>query len=157
MNKLSAISWWEQDTFNEMIKAAELDHLTELDIYYANSLKQQLTSNQSLLVLLNRLWCLTPHSIIFQLYRSSQFYQWRKPEYTTNPPHVTDKLYHIYFFCSCIEHTSPWAGFELTTLVVIGNCTGSCKSNYHVITSTTARLTPSFILLHAVKKHQIPT
>jgi hypothetical protein len=43
LNNLSAISWWEQDTFNEMIKAAELDHLTELDIYYANSLKQQLT------------------------------------------------------------------------------------------------------------------
>jgi hypothetical protein len=29
------------------------------------------------------------------------------------------------------------AGFELTTLVVIGtDCTGSCKSNYHMITTT---------------------
>jgi len=29
------------------------------------------------------------------------------------------------------EYTSPWGGFELTTLVVIGtDCTGS-KSNYH--------------------------
>ena len=29
--------------------------------------------------------------------------------------------------------------FELTTFVVIGtNCTGSCKSNYHAITTTTA-------------------
>ena len=35
---------------------------------------------------------------------------------------VTDKLYHMLY-----EHTSPLAGFELTTLVVIG--TGSCKSN----------------------------
>jgi hypothetical protein len=30
-------------------------------------------------------------------------------------------------------------GFELITLVVIGtDCTGSCKSNYHAITTTTA-------------------
>jgi hypothetical protein len=30
-------------------------------------------------------------------------------------------------------------GFKLTTLVVIGtDCTGSCKSNYHTITTTTA-------------------
>ena len=31
------------------------------------------------------------------------------------------------------------AGFELTNLVVIGtDCTGSCKFNYHTITTTTA-------------------
>jgi hypothetical protein len=30
-----------------------------------------------------------------------------------------------------------WAGFKLTTLVVIGtHCIGSCKSNYHIITTT---------------------
>ena len=30
------------------------------------------------------------------------------------------------------EYTSPWVGFEFTTLVVIGtDCTGSYKSNYH--------------------------
>jgi uncharacterized membrane protein len=39
----------------------------------------------------------------------------------------------------CIEHTSPWAEFELSTLVMMGtDCTGSCKSNYHTITTTTA-------------------
>jgi hypothetical protein len=37
---------------------------------------------------------------------------------------------------SCIEYTSPWTGFDLTTLVVIGtDCIGSCKSNYHAITT----------------------
>jgi len=41
-------------------------------------------------------------------------------------------LYHISF----IEYTSPWAGFELTILVVmIADCTGSCKCNYHTITT----------------------
>ena len=37
-----------------------------------------------------------------------------------------------------VSSTLPWAGFELSTLVVIGNdCIGSCKSNYHTITTTT--------------------
>jgi hypothetical protein len=35
-----------------------------------------------------------------------------------------------------ITYTSPWAAFELTTLLVIGtDCTGSCKSNYHTTTT----------------------
>ena len=50
------------------------------------------------------------------------------------PVQVTDKHYYKRLYR---VHLS-WAGPEFTTLVVIDtDCTSSCKSNYHTITTTT--------------------
>ena len=65
------------------------------------------------------LWYLTPLSTMFQLYHGGQFYWWR----------------NIMFYLVYLV--------KLTTLGVMDtDCTGSCKSNYHMITAVA---TPTMI------------
>ena len=58
------------------------------------------------LMVFNATWL----STIFQLYRGSPYYWWRKLEYLEK---TIDELDHIMLY------TSPWSRFELTPLVVI--------------------------------------
>ena len=99
---------------------------------YSKKENSYMSIKHSLFVLRFASWYLTSLSTTLQLYRGGQFYWWRKP------PTYRKSLTHFITKC-CIEYTSPLTWFELTTLVVIDTYyTGSCKSSYNTITTTTS-------------------
>jgi hypothetical protein len=98
-------------------------------------------------------WCCSATSFVCMYIVSSLvFYSvWILEPYFNYPFRILSSfLFMIHFFASytilynneyllkkrflycCIEYTSPWAGFELTTLVMIDT---DCKSNYILLIS----------------------
>jgi hypothetical protein len=85
------------------------------------------------------LWCLTPLSTMFQLYRGDKFYWWKKPEYpkkTTDLSEVTDKFLSQNVVWN--THLHEWDSNSQLLVVKGTDGIGNCKSNNNTTTTTTA-------------------
>jgi hypothetical protein len=68
-------------------------------------------------------WCLMPFSAIFQLYHGSQFYWWKKPEYSERTPdhgQATFKLDHLWLRVECTLFCNLQSRARTHAILVIG-------------------------------------
>jgi hypothetical protein len=70
------------------------------------------------------LLCLRSLSTLFHLYCGSQSNQWRKPHYPKEKQMTCRMSLTIFITLSCIEYTSPWAGFEVISLYTLNTING---------------------------------
>ena len=77
---------------------------------------------------------------MFQLYHGGHFYWWGTPEYPEKKPPTCRKSLTNFITQCCIYHTSTWTGSNSPHWwwLICTDYTGSCKSNYHTITTATA-------------------
>ena len=87
-------------------------------------------------------WCLTPFQQYFRYIVAVSFIGGGNRKTRENHRSTCRNISHWQTLSHNVVYTLPWSRFELTTSVVIGtDCIGSCKSNYHTITTTTAPVT----------------
>ena len=73
----------------------------------------------------------------FSYIMAVSFFCWRKPEYpqkTNDLSQVTDKLYHIMLYQVYLSMNAV----QTLLALIVTNCTGTCKSNHHTISTMTA-------------------
>jgi hypothetical protein len=89
-------------------------------------------------VVISDVWFICLHNVLHDTFNNvSVLLVEETAEYPEKPPTYRKSMTNFITYC-CNEYIWTRTGLVLTTLVVIGtDCTGSCISNYHMITTTT--------------------